>query len=213
MPSSTRTIILRLIRPRRTAHAHTGTHSYAIVEIDGGRATGTVQFPIDILNEALSLEIPLDETNAIAAIDAAREPIDAYIRDHFSINDASSPWPIEFTGRRVLERKQFSYAIFSYEVPGLEPVPEQFTVTYDGIVATDETHEGMVIVRQHAGFGALRSKQEQRWPVVAGSTVFTASTRPNSPATNVSGAWRAVTDAGREYLRRARKRIRRTLGR
>ncbi len=209
MPGSTSRITQQLIRPRRIAHAHTGTHSYAIVEIDGGRVTGTVQFPIDLLNQTLDLAIPLDEQSAVPAIDATREMIDTYIRDHFSLSDATKTWPIDFTGRRVLERKRFSYAIFSYEVPGLAPVPQQFTVAYDGIVAADESHEGMAIVRQHAGLGRLRSKQEQRWAVVAGSTVFAASTRPDSMTTNLSGAWQAVTDTAREYMRRARKRLRR----
>ncbi len=199
----------RLIRPRRIAHAHSGTHSYAIVEIDGGTVTGTVQFPIDTLNRVLSLAVPLEEHEALAAIDANREIIDAYIRDHFSIHEATGTWPIEFTGRRVLERKRFSYAIFSYRVPSLGSVPQQFTLKYDGIVASEATHEGAAIVRQHAGFGRLRSKREQRWPVVAGSTSFDAVARRDSLATNAAGAWQAVADTAREYLRRARKRLRR----
>ncbi len=199
----------RLVRPHRIAHAHSGTHSYAIVEVDGAQVTGTVQFPIDLLNLAVGLSLPIDEAGALAAIDANRAQIDAYIADHFSVGDGNRLWDINLTGRRVLQRKQFSYAIFSYEVSGLATAPERIVIEYDGIVAADQDHEGAAIVRQHTGFGKLRTRHEERWPVVAASTSFTAAIRPNTFLTNLKGAWGNVVDTGREYVRRARKRLRR----
>ncbi len=199
------------IRPTRVAHAHSGTHSYAIVEVEQGRAKGTIQFPIAALNDALGLSIPLDETQGVAAIEAHREVLDAYIADHFALRDPSGNWSVLITGHRVLERKAFSYAIFDYEVTDRPFIPERFTMDVNGIVDFDASHEGIAIVREHAGLGPICSKWEQRFPVTSGTTSFDVEVRPPSFATNVSGAWQAVVENTREFLRRARKRLRRSL--
>jgi hypothetical protein len=196
-------------RPRRRAHAHTGTHSYAIVEIDGSVVGGTVQFPIDVLNDVLSLSLPLDEVGATAAIEQNRDAIYAYIDEHFSLRSGAQVWPVALQGWRVLERSRFSYAIFSYHIaPPLGELPGSFTLVYDGVVDSRPDHEGMAIVRQHAGIGKFRSKTEQRWPVQTGATSFQATVRPDSMRTNLSGAVQHVSEFGREYFRRARKRMR-----
>ena len=196
-------------RPRRSAHAHTGTHSYAIVEIDHAAVTGTVQFPVNDLNDVLGLSVPLAAAGAAQAIAENREAIDAYIDEHFSVSSGSSPWPVKLGACRVLERSKFTYAIFEYAVdPPMSEVPLTFSLNYDGIVAAKPSHEGMAIVRQHVGVGRLRSKSEQRWAVLPGKTSFTATVQPDSVATHVSGSAKCLVDTGREYLRRARKRLR-----
>ncbi len=211
MFNSLLTAVNSAIRPTRVAYAHSGTHSYAIVEVEQGRATGTIQFPIAALNDALGLSIPLDETQGVAAIEAHRDLLDAYIADHFALRDRSGNWPVRITGHRVLERKLFSYAIFDYQVTDQPVVPERFAMDFNGIVDVDAGHEGIAIVREHAGLGPLRSKREQRWPVTNGTTSFDIEVRPPSFATDASGAWQAIVENTREFVRRARKRLRRTL--
>jgi len=197
-------------RPRRIARAHTGTHSYAIVEIDHNDVRGTVQFPVNDLNDVLGLSVPLDEAGALQSIGENREVINAYISEHFSVKSGTGRWPVKLGDFRVLERAKFTYAIFEYAVdPAFPEVPLTFSLEYDGIVEARPGHEGMAIVRQHVGVGKLRSKAEQRWTVLPGATSFAATVQPDSMATHLSGATRYIVDTGREYIRRARKRLRR----
>ncbi len=197
-------------RPRRVAHGHSGTHSYATVEVEGASVTGTVQFPISDLNVALGTELPMDESGAKQSILAARDRLEAYIGDHFSITDAGRSWPVVFTGYRVLERSAFSYAIFEYRVPDLPTgVPRDFRVTFDGIIEATPDHEALVIVRTSAGFGPVRTKHEQRFLTTGGTTSHAVTIPADSWRHDASGATQHVVAQVKEYLRRARKRLRR----
>ncbi len=197
-------------RPRRVAHGHSGTHSYAIVEIEGPTATGSVQFPISDLNGALGLDLPHDEEGAMQGILSAWDEFEAYIQAHFSVTDTGRRWPVEFTGCRVLERSAFSYAIFEFRVPDTTPaVPREFRVAFDGILDTDPDHEALVIVRTSAGLGPIRTKREQRFATTRGKTNHEITIPADSWRKDVTGAGQRVVADSKEYLRRARKRLRR----
>ncbi len=200
---------LRAFAPRRIAHAHSGTHSYAYVVVEGAEISGNIQFPIGDLNEVLSLSIPSEEAGALAALREHRETIELYAAEHLAIGTGASIWSMAFTGLRVLERKAGSYAILEYRLSGAgDPVPRRFTIRYDGIIHAKPHHEAIVIVKTSAGFGPLHTVTEQRLPFSAATTAHDVTIPEASLVRNLSGAFEWVGSEARELTRRARKRLR-----
>ncbi len=193
--------------PSRFAHAHSGTHSYVYVVTENDAITGNVQFPINDLNAAAGLTIPQDEPGARSAIAANIDVITKYASSHLTLSSGDLPWDLTFTGHRVLERKAGSYAILEYAVSGIAPVPRRFTVTYDGLMEVDHHHEAIVIVKTAAGIGKLRTEDEQRIPVTAGTTRHEVTIPEESVVNDVKGAAESVAATSKELLRRARKRL------
>lgn len=211
-PTAKRAALRRggLLRPCRTARAHSGTHSYVYVVIEDRSVTGNVQFPIVALNKAAGLTIPVDEPGALAAIDASLDEIHRYSLEHLSLHDDRGQWTLRFTGYRVLARKAGSYAILDYELaPRLDLVPRRFTVSYDGIVESDDHHEAIVIVKTSAGLGKLRTETDQQIPIAAGSTTHEVTIADESTVNDIKGAAAWIATNTRELWRRARKRLRR----
>jgi hypothetical protein len=199
----------RAAAPRRRAHAHSGTHSYVYVAVDGDRLRGNLQFPIDDLNRVTGLAIPQDEAGATAAIVADLATIEAYAADHLTLSAAERSWPLDFTGYRVLERKAGSYAILEYVARPGGPIPRRFTVAYDGVVEQNHHHEAIVIVKTAAGVGKLRTESEQRLPVTAGATSLEVTIPEETLVNDAKGAVQFVAATSKELLRRLRKRLRR----
>lgn len=200
--------LARLARPTRSAHAHSGTHSYVYVEVDGAQITGNIQFPISDVNEVLGLSIPQQEPEALAMIRGHRSDLEIYAAKHLTIGTAGSPWSLAFTGYRVLERKAGSYAILEYRVgDALDPIPRRFTVTYDGVIHANPHHEALVLVKTSAGFGPLRTKTEQRFVHTAEATTHEVTLPDDSPMRDVAGAFDCLAAEGKELVRRVRKRL------
>lgn len=197
-----------LLRPRRVAHGHTGEHSYAVIEIDGSDVSGTVQFPVDHLNEVLGMSLALDEQRATSSVETDRDKIEAYVHDHFSVGDESRSWPVVLTGFRVMERSRFTYLIFEYRVePRLNPVPTRFTVEFDGIVHAKSDAEAMVIVRRPAGFGPLNTSNQQEFLASSDGTTHDVVIPEASWQKDVTGAVSRVAGTVDEVVRRGLKRL------
>lgn len=196
------------LAPRLEAHAHSGTHSYVYVVVDGDRVEGNVQFPIGDLNHATGLAIPQDEVGAMEAMAGDMATIQAYAADHLTLSADGRSWPLDFTGHRVLERKAGSYAILEYVAGPGGHLPRRFTVAYDGIMEQNHHHEALVIVKTTTGLGRLRTETEQRIPVTAGTTSVDVTIPEASTVNDVKGAAQFVAATAKELLRRARKRMR-----
>ncbi len=197
-----------LLRPRRRAHGHTGEHSYAVIEIEGSDVSGTVQFPVDHLNEVLGTSLPLDEQGATSSVETDRAKIEVYVHDHFSVGDESRRWPVVITGFRVMERRRFTYLIFEYRVePRLDRLPTRFTVTFDGIVHAKSDAEAMVIVRRPAGYGPLHTSNQQEFLASSDGTTHDVVIPEASWHKDVTGAVSRVVGSVDEVVRRGLKRF------
>jgi hypothetical protein len=196
-------------RPARTAHAHSGVNSYGIAEIDGTSVTGTVQFTVADLNDVMGLDLPSDEAGAARALATHRDVIQSYIDAHFTLSGPDRTWPAVFDGHRILEREAFTYLIFPYRIAPPPPsAPEHLTVTFSAIVAERPDHEALVIVRTSAGIGPLRTRHEQQFVSTGGVITHHVTVAEQSLVNDAIGAVTWVRDQAKEYVRRARKRLR-----
>lgn len=206
MASHVRRYSDHLLRPRRTASAHSGTHSYVMLTVDRRRVSGSVQFPVHDLEHALGIELGADDDDLLVAVAARLRDIRAYATEHFSIQSEEGPWPIEYTGVRVLDRRAGSYAILDYNVHRA-PQSRSVTIDYDGLVNERAHHEALVIVRTYPGMGRMRTEHEQEFTFNAAHTsqhvVF-----PRSGASARTGAAKFLLAEAKGMARRAAKRLR-----
>jgi len=196
------------LAPRRMAHAHSGTDSYAYVVVSGQTISGNVQFPIADLNEVLGLAIPQDEIGALAETRANLPTIETYAHEHLVLGTGAADWTLVFTGQRILERKAGSYTILEYHIADrINPVPRTFTIWYDGIIHEKPERHALVIVRTFPGFGALRTVFEERIDYEAGSTYQDVVIPEESVGANLAGAAGSILAEAKDLARRARKRL------
>lgn len=143
------------------AEAHSGSQSYVYLEIYDEIIAGNIQYPIADINEVLGLSIPQDRAGASSAIEANLGALQAYTIAHFAIGDGTRWWDVEFTGQRVLELSAGSYAILEFEVTErFSPVPREFTVTFDGIMADKADRDALLLIANDWESGTFRNEGE-----------------------------------------------------
>lgn len=197
-----------VLEPAGLAHAHSGTESYAYVLVDDSGVRGTVQFPISDLNEVLGLTLSQDAAGALAELAANRGDIEAYAASHLDVGG----WPLMFTGYRVLERKQGSYAVLEYAVSAApRPVPRRFAVTYDGIMESKPHHHALILVKTWAGWGPVRTAQVARFECSASAPEHEVTLPDASFAADAAGAGRFLVAGLSKGLRKVAGRVKRMI--
>lgn len=207
MPSPTRGPSA-FLRPRRVAHAHSGTHSYLILTVDGKRVTGSVQFPVHDLEHALEIDLGGEDDGLLAAVADRFRELREYAAAHLAIRSEEGTWAIDYTGVRVLERQAGSYAILDFQVPDA-PRARSVTIDYDGLLQERDHHEAQVIVRTYTGVGRMRTQREQEFTFsTTRSSAHVVLPEPG-PSAAAAGTAQFVLAEAKEVARRVGKRLRR----
>lgn len=193
-------------KPPRFAYAHSGTESYLYVKADDGSISGNVQFPVGDLNSVLGLSLPTEKAALTAAMASSSDQIESYAAEHVSVGG----WPLRFTGHRALERKVGSYAILDYELTEIpNPIPRQFSIRYDGIIHSNHHHHALILVKTSAGIGPLQTVNEERFSCSEDQHEHVVTLPDESFGNDLGGAFTHVVAGGKEFVRRARKRLKR----
>lgn len=199
----------RILSPHRMAHAHSGVDSYVYVVFGDDGVTGNVQFPITDLNNAIGTDIPTSGDEVRYGVAENLRAIEKYALAHLTLADVAGAWPLRFTTYRTLVRSIGSYAILDYEVDrAFDTRPRSFTVTYDGIIESNGHRSGTVLVKWKQGLGPVATETEQRFVCTEASTSHVVTVGEDSLRNDVVGAASHVAATAKEYVRRARKRLR-----
>lgn len=208
MPSLILRLLTALLAPRRRAHAHTGTHSYVMLTIDGRRVTGSVQFPIHDLEHVLEIDLTAQDAGLLAAVAGHLGTINGYAHEHLTISSDEGEWDLEFTGLRVLPRADRPYAALDYRVfDPPRPLPASVSIGYDGILHDRDHHEALVIVHTFSGVGRMRTRAEQEFIFTRANTSARIHFPKSGASAEVAGTARFVVAESAEVARRIRKRV------
>lgn len=126
------------------ALAHSPNQSYIYMRVYKDAIGGRFEITAKDLNRALNLNLPT--RMSMSDVAPHIETIQAYLdrMSDFSANGES--YSIDFTEVEILQLDEMDdFAKFSFDIPGLNTVPDALDVRYDGFFVGDDTHKGVLI--------------------------------------------------------------------
>lgn len=174
----------RGLRVVTIAHAHSGTDSYVILEWRESGVSGSVQYPVSDLNEAMGISIAQDRETAQRQVDDANDRIVEYTSEHLSIKAdglAVKPGlgPCGFFEMNTRD----SYVVVPLALPGMGGGgPATITVEYDGIISELPDRPALLDLRRFSGIGRLSQFEREQLPFSPDTTSHTV-TRPTFSTT------------------------------
>ena len=196
-------VVLLLVVPffgATAANAHTGNQSYVYLEVFDTAIAGRVEYPINDLNRILGLDIPVDESGTLEALEENADVIQAYTAEHFAIGpaDGLSTWPYEFEDVELLDLGGGSYAVFNFEIQErFDPPPRTFTVSYDAIIEADSDRDGFLLIATDWGSGTFNNESNEFLRFSQGDTTHLVELDDTSWFKGMSG----VIELGAEHIR------------
>lgn len=144
------------------AHAHSGEDTYVFVVAGKHGVSGSVHFPLAVLNQVLELGIPATEPEAIAALSPATESIHSYITEHLSVDIDGEPVTVQLSRPQYKSPHAGGYIVTDYQTSTSSIVrPARVAVSFDGVA---DGHADL-IVRNEYGWGRFTRNDETRLPL------------------------------------------------
>ncbi len=192
-------VLFVLLALPSAASAHSGEESYVYLDLYDSTIEGRVEFPIGDLNEVLSLSLPFDEEDAVAAAEQNRRVLEDYVTAHLALGDVTGEWPILFEEFSVLDiGAAGSYLVLDFAVDReFSPVPRRFTATYDGILHAKSERSALLIIGTDWGSGTFNNEASELLRFTPGTTTQQVDLGDTSFWKGVGG----VIDLGVEHIR------------
>lgn len=183
------------------AWAHTGTDSYAYLDVSDTELGGRLDLPLPDIEEVTGLDLEADTIDAsMANVAANREVIDAYLLEHFAIGAAGAAWPVTFLEAEPLDEggDKALYILFPFEVDvPVDQVPRQLDVTFDVFVDEIENRRPQALIRNDWEAGRIDEGNESL-------AAFGEDTRSQTIDLGDTGWWknfRASIDLGIDHIK------------
>ncbi|MCC6436024.1 MAG: HupE/UreJ family protein [Acidimicrobiales bacterium] len=129
------------------AQAHTGKQSYVYVDLLSDRIEGRVEYLVKDINDELKLAIVDDEATAMSQLEEQRSILEAYTREHFSIEFPTGPAELTFEEFEYLELSQGSYVVHHFSTGTFDGgPPREFVVNYDAFFDGDDERSALLII-------------------------------------------------------------------
>jgi hypothetical protein len=126
------------------AMAHSPNQSYVYMRIYKDAISGRFEITAKDLNRALDLNLPVRMT--MEDVTPYIEKIQSYLDSISEFGANGQVYPITFTKVEILRLDEMDdFAKFSFDIPGVNEVPEILDVRYDGFFEGDDTHKGVLI--------------------------------------------------------------------
>lgn len=141
------------------AHAHSGEDTYVFVVAGKHGLSGSVHFPVAVLNQVLELGLPATEQEATAALPAVTDSIHRHIAEHLSVDVDGEAVPIRLSPPDYKSPHAGGYIVTDYHSSSSRVVrPARVTVSFDG----GSDGQADLIVRNEYGWGRFTRNDETR---------------------------------------------------
>lgn len=174
--------------------AHNPGESYLYLQIFSDRITGRFEIELADFNEALELS-GTDGEITVENFDERIDFLRQYYLEHVEISAEGRPLPINFTAYEVL-RVRSGYAQMSFEIGGLDGVPDVLTFDYSVLFDEDPDHRGFLLVEHNWATGTFANENQI-------SLIFSPSSRHQDFDLTSSGRLRgflAVVGLGFDHM-------------
>lgn len=181
-----------------TAAAHTGKQSYVYIDLLSDRLEGRVEYLVKDLNEVLGLDLEDDAEVAPAQLEAKRDVLEAFTREHLEIDLGSGPAPLTFEEFEYLELSVGSYVVYHFTTGPLGAAPPRdFSVRYDAFFDDVPDRTALLLIGRDWKNGVIANEAEHLRVFDAGARSFTVELD--------EGSWfkgmRGTISLGTEHIR------------
>ena len=174
--------------------AHNLGESYLYLKIYSDSVSGRFEIALSDFNAALGLsgtdrEITADNFDEKIAF------LQDYYLEHVTISGAEGPLPIKFTTHEVLAVGE-GFALLSFDIGGLEEVPDVLTFDYSVLFDEEPGHRGFLLVEHNWATGTFANENRI-------SLVFSPNSRRQEFDLTSSGRLRgflALVHLGAEHM-------------
>ncbi len=176
------------------AHAHTVGQSYLYLQVYEHRVAGRFEISLADFNAALRLSGTDGEITA-ANLDQKIDVLKAYYLSHVTISDARGPLSIAFTTHGLFAERG-GFALLSFDLGGLERVPDRLTFDYSVLFDEEPRHRGFLLVEHNWATGSFANEGRI-------SLVFSPDDRRKDFDIATGGRWRgflAVVRLGADHI-------------
>lgn len=187
-------LVALLFFPAGEARAHTVGQSYLYLQIYQDRISGRFEVPLAEFNAALRLtgtDREITKGNLDEKVGFLRD----YYLSRVTISDARGALPIRFTTHGLLEAGG-GFALLSFDLGGLDRVPDRLTFDYSVLLDEDPGHRGFLLVEHNWATGTFANEGQI-------SLVFGPDSRRQEFEITTIGRWRgflAVVRLGVDHI-------------
>jgi hypothetical protein len=196
MIASVRVVLLSVlfVLAATEVRAHNVGQSYLYLQIYQDRVTGRFEVSLADFNAARRLT-GTDREITPANLDEQIGVLREYYRAHVRISDARGPLDIRFTTHGVLDVRG-GYAQLSFDLGGLEGVPDRLAFDYSVLLDEEPGHRGFLLVEHNWATGTIANEGQI-------SLVFTPDARHQEFSITTGSRWRgflAVVRLGTDHI-------------
>jgi len=174
--------------------AHNLGESYVYLQIHRDTVRGRFEMPLADFNRALRLT-GTDREITANTLDQRIGFLQDYYRQHVTISDRQGPLSIRFTTHSFLKARG-GYALLSFDLEGLDGVPDVLTFDYSVLFDEEPGHRGFLLVEHNWATGTFANENRV-------SLVFSPSARRQDFNLTSSGRLRgflAIVRLGTEHI-------------
>jgi hypothetical protein len=136
--------------------AHTVGQSYLYLQVYENRVTGRFEVSLADFNAALRLS-GTDREITAANLDEKIDVLKAYYLSHVTISDARGPLSITFTTHGLFAERG-GFALLSFDLGGLDRVPDRLTFDYSVLFDEEPRHRGFLLVEHNWATGSFANE-------------------------------------------------------
>ncbi|MEM7571967.1 MAG: HupE/UreJ family protein [Bacteroidota bacterium] len=127
--------------------AHKPDQSYIYLDVLQEEVNGTLQATTQDLSTALGIEIPRGLT--ADQFETYRNRIQNYWLERIQFETEGKSIPIQFEGVKFLDLTIGYYILLDFTMLGLESIPDELQISYDGFFDQLPSHQGFVLIRNN----------------------------------------------------------------
>lgn len=138
------------------AHAHTVGQSYLYLQVYENRVAGRFEVALADFNAALRLS-GTDREITAKNLDEKIDVLKAYYLSRVRISDARGPLSINFTTHGLFAERG-GFALISFDLGGLDRVPDRLTFDYSVLFDEEPRHRGFLLVEHNWATGSFANE-------------------------------------------------------
>ncbi|MEL6160318.1 MAG: HupE/UreJ family protein [Cyanobacteria bacterium J06554_11] len=131
------------------ALAHQLNQSYLYFQIGESSISARAELPFNDVNDALALGLDSNQRIKPEQLEPFIEKIEAYTREHTSVECPPQSCSLTFKGHDYLSEYQSQFVLLDYALTGFEAMPEQLEVSYDVLLEEKPDNINMLLIEEN----------------------------------------------------------------